>query len=207
MRLGRPGRRLSIGFGAVCTLLLIVTGRLVELQGVGVGGYASAAAQERTHSEPLNAARGSIVDRNGVVLAYTADAKDVVADPSLINCTFADAPKDNCVKQDHVSLALKLAALTGAKTDAVIAALSKPNTQYAVIAQAVPPAQAQQVDALHLPGIYIEPTTQRLYPGGTTAGVILGLVHSDGTTSPRPAASTRPARAAEQPPSTVAPCT
>ena len=147
MRLGRPGRRLSIGFGVVCVLLLVVTGRLVQLQGVGVSDYAAAATAEHVRKEPLHAARGSIVDRNGVVLAYTADAKDVIADPSLINCTYKYAVKDQCHPQDHLTLALKLSALTGAATDKILAALAL-KSRYAVIAQAVPPVQAQQVDAL-----------------------------------------------------------
>ena len=180
MRLGRPGRRLSVGFGAVCTLLLVVAVRLVQLQGVGVGDYAAQAAAEHVHSETLNAARGAIVDRNGVVLAYTADAKDIIADPVLINCTYQGAVTDRCVKQDHLTLALKLSQLTGAATDKIIAALAQKN-EYAVIAQAVPPAQAAQVDALHIVGIDVQPTTQRLYPGGTTASNIVGLVHANGS--------------------------
>ena len=180
MRLGRPGRRLSIGFGAVCTLLLVVTGRLVQLQGVGIGNYASQATAEHVRTEILHAARGSIVDRNGIVLAYTADAKDIVADPSLINCTYPDAKADLCQPQDHLPLALKLAAITGTGTDKIINALAVKG-QYASIAQAIPPAQAAQVEALNLRGIYSEPTTQRLYPGGTTAANIVGMVQSDGT--------------------------
>ena len=180
MRLGRPGRRLSIGFGAVCVLLLVVTVRLVQLQGVGVSDYASAATREHVRQEPLHAARGSIVDRNGVVLAYTADAEDVIADPSLINCTYPDHVKDQCRAQDHLPLALQLSALTGAATDKILAALAA-NSRYAVIAQAVAPVQAQQVDALKINGLYVQPTTQRLYPGGTTASNIVGLMHSDGT--------------------------
>jgi cell division protein FtsI (penicillin-binding protein 3) len=180
MRLGRPGRRLSIGFGVVCVMLLVVTGRLVQLQGVGVSDYASAANQEHVRKEPLHAARGSIVDRNGVVLAYTADAKDVIADPSLINCTYPNAVKDQCHAQDRLPLALKLSELTGAATDKILAGLAL-KTRYAVIAQAVAPVQAQQVDALNINGIFVQPTTERLYPGGTTASNIVGLVHSDGT--------------------------
>ena len=180
MRLGRPGRRLSIGFAAVCTLLLVVTVRLVELQGIGVSDYAAQAAQEHIHKEILNAARGSIVDRNGVVLAYTADAKDIVADPWLINCTYKAAATDHCVKQDHLTLALKLSQLTGAATDKIVAALAQTN-RFAIIAQAIPPTQAAQVDAQHIVGVYVQPTTLRLYPGGTTASNIVGLVHASGS--------------------------
>ena len=180
MRLGRPGRRLSVGFAAVCTLLLVVTVRLVQLQGVGIGDYAAQAAKEHIRTEILNAARGSIVDRNGVVLAYTADAKDIVANPNLINCAEKAYVAAHCVKQNHLKLALELSQLTGAATDKIITALAQ-TSEYAVVARAIPPAVAARVDALNIVGLYVEPTTLRLYPGDTTGSNIVGLVHSDGS--------------------------
>jgi cell division protein FtsI (penicillin-binding protein 3) len=152
----------------VCLLLAVVTVQLVRLQGFGIGHYAAAAAAERTSTVELNAARGSIVDRNGVVLAYTTDAKDIVADPSVIQ------------QADRLAYAVKLSPLSGVPVVTLIGLLAKPG-KYALLAQAIQPGPASQIDDLNLAGIYVEPTTQRLYPGGTTAANVVGLVHSDGT--------------------------
>ncbi|MDT4903020.1 MAG: hypothetical protein QOH52_1036, partial [Pseudonocardiales bacterium] len=47
MRLGALDGRLRYGFAAVCTLLLVIGGRLVQLQGIDRGGYAGAAQAQR----------------------------------------------------------------------------------------------------------------------------------------------------------------
>ncbi len=176
--LGRHGTRLSVGFGAVVTLLLVVSVRLVQLQGIGGDHYAAAAAGERLRTVQLHGARGTVVDRNGVVMAYTADAKDVVADPSQINCT--PPAKQPCQKSDRAAYVRTLAALLGMAPAAVDTKLAGPG-QYALVASAIAPSVADQVDALKATGIYIQPTTQRLYPGGTTGGNVVGLVNYQDT--------------------------
>ncbi|MCW2528530.1 MAG: ftsI, partial [Pseudonocardiales bacterium] len=176
-RLGRPKTRLSVGFGAVCVLLLVVTGRLVQLQGIGDNNYAADASAERLTTVSLHAARGSIVDRNGVVMAYTADAKDIVADPTQVATTPVKGA--TCTAPDKVGYAMKLAPLTGVAVDVLVAGLSKEG-QYALLAKAIPPGQASQIDDLNLCGIYVESTTERLYPGQTTGANVVGFVHSDG---------------------------
>jgi cell division protein FtsI (penicillin-binding protein 3) len=177
-RLGNSKARITFGFSAVCLLLLVVTGRLVQLQGLGDHNYAQAAAAERITTVSLHAARGSIVDRNGVVLAYTADAKDIVADPTQVGAAVPSGA--DCTTTTKLDYAMKLAPLTGVGVDLLVADLSK-SGRYALLAQAIPPGKANQVDALNLCGIYVESTTQRLYPGGTTGANVVGIVQSDGT--------------------------
>ena len=87
LRLGRVIRRLWTSVFFVGLLLAVVLVRLVWLQGMDAGGYALAASDEKREFVTLHAARGSILDRNGVPLAYTADAKDIVADPTMIKPT------------------------------------------------------------------------------------------------------------------------
>ena len=151
---------------------MLVGGRLVQLQGVDSGGYARAAAAEKLATMTLHASRGEIVDRNGVVLAYTGDAKDIVADPSQI------AP------QMRLEYAMRLAPLVGQPVNVVATQLSN-GRRYALLGRAVAPGKAAQisdvVNSLGLRGIYVQATTQRLYPGASTAANVVGLVHSDGT--------------------------
>ena len=53
--------------------------------------------------------------------------------------------------------------------------------QYVKLASAVSVVNARKVTDLGLTGIYEQATTQRQYPGRTTAANILGTVHSDGS--------------------------
>ena len=173
MRLGRSVLRLRTSVVFVTVLLVVVLGRLVWLQGVNTNGYATVATENRLNEVTLHAARGSIVDRNGVPLAYTADAKDIVADPSMVNAN------------DRYAYASLLAPLVQQPVGTVLAQLSK-DSRYALLGTALSPQIAKQVEDLRLggnplAGIFTEATSQRLYPGHTTGANIVGLVHSDGT--------------------------
>ncbi|HEX9232408.1 MAG TPA: penicillin-binding protein 2 [Jatrophihabitantaceae bacterium] len=168
MALGAFDRRLRVGFAAVCTLLVVIGGRLVQLQGVDRAGYAGAAAAQRVDTVELHALRGQIVDRAGTVLAYTTNAQDITADPQQI------------AARDRASYAARLAPLLHRRQSDLQILLGKPG-QYAVLARALPPQAARQVEALKLPGIYLQATTQRQYPAQSTAANIVGIVHSDGS--------------------------
>ncbi|TAM92831.1 MAG: penicillin-binding protein 2, partial [Jatrophihabitans sp.] len=168
MRLGALSGRLRLGFAAVCTLLLVIGGRLVQLQGLDHAKYASAAAAQRVDTVALHALRGAIVDRNGTVLAYTSHAQDITADPQQVPAA------------KRAAYAAKLAPLLDRPAPDLEALLARPG-QYAVLASALSPVAAQRVTDLGLTGIYTQATTQRQYPGRTTAANIIGTVHSDGT--------------------------
>jgi cell division protein FtsI (penicillin-binding protein 3) len=168
LALGALERRTRIGFVGVCVLLVVIGGRLVQLQGVDRAAYAGAAAAQRLDTVDLHALRGEIVDRFGKVLAYTTDAQDITADPQQIAAS------------DRASYALKLSPLVGRTQLEVLHLIAQPG-QYAVLARALPPQAAHDVQALGLPGIYTQATSQRQYPGQSTAANIVGLVHSDGS--------------------------
>jgi cell division protein FtsI (penicillin-binding protein 3) len=160
--------RLRYGFAAVCTLLLVVGGRLVQLQGIDHRNYADAAHAQRVDTIALHAMRGKIVDRDGTVLAYTSNAQDVTVDPKQVPAGQRDA------------YAARLAPLVGRSVADVVKVLAKPG-QYAVLARALSPVDAQKIANLKLVGIYTQATTQRQYPGRTTAANVVGTVHSDGS--------------------------
>ncbi|MDT4944692.1 MAG: hypothetical protein QOH14_1425 [Pseudonocardiales bacterium] len=168
LRLGALHGRLRYGFAAVCTLLLVIGGRLVQLQGLDHHNYADAAHAQRIDTVTLHALRGTIVDRDGTPLAYTSNAQDITVDPKQVP------------PESRSAYAAQLAPLVGMTPAAVSAVLAKPG-QYAVLALALSPVQAQKIANLGMKGIYSQATTQRQYPGGTTAANVIGTVHSDGS--------------------------
>jgi cell division protein FtsI (penicillin-binding protein 3) len=168
MRLGRLNNRLTTGFAAVCLLLTVIVGRLIQVQGLDHSGYANAAAEQRASSITLNALRGEILDRFGTQLAYTTDAQDITVDPQQV------------AAGDRAADAAKLAPLVKLSAAAVEQVLAAPG-QYALLAAALPPVTANQIEKLDLTGIYTQATTQREYPGTTTGANVIGLVHADGT--------------------------
>ena len=160
-----PRRRVTAVGIVLAIVLSLFVGRLIQLQGLEASAYAATAAEERLRTVTIPATRGTITDIHGVALATTVDAVDITADQTQVG--------------DPLSVAAALAPLV--KVD--IADLQDRLTgdqNYADIAQGVSPGVWRKVQALRLPGIYSEPTAQRVYPQGTLAANILGFVGSDG---------------------------
>lgn len=154
-----------MAFLLVATMLLLLTGRLVQLQGIDSAGYAKRAALQRTHVFVLPATRGAIVDRNGVPLAVSLATSLVFADPTEVG---------------HVvnATAATLSPMLGVPVPVLIKQLTQRGTRYVVLARAVLPSLARAIIAKSLPGIGVIPGSQRVYPSHDLAANVLGFVPS-----------------------------
>src|SRR2546429_273404 len=79
-----PVHRLVALLVAVVLAIGGIVLRLAVLQLRESGTYAELGSTQRVHTEPLPALRGEILDRPGVPMALTLDARDVYANPSLV---------------------------------------------------------------------------------------------------------------------------
>ena len=154
-----------MGLATFCVLLLVLGGRLVQLQGVDSGRYAAAAVSDRIHKYDLPALRGQILDRDGNVLAYSADAQLIFADPSLI--------KDPHATADALAPELNMSAAQ------IYPKLIKPG-KYVELARDIEPAHAKRIMALDREGIGEQPQQQRLYPAGPVGGALVGFTNRNG---------------------------
>ncbi|MFC4536475.1 peptidoglycan D,D-transpeptidase FtsI family protein [Sphaerisporangium dianthi] len=168
LRLGNPSRRINIGLMGMAVVLSLFAGRLVQLQGLDSKVFEAKAASLRVHEETLTARRGPITDVNGHELAMTVEAREISADPTKV-------PAD---KRDQVAGAL--AALLGADKGAIAAKLAQPKTRYTLLAGNVPTATAAKVLDLKIDGLVATPHYERLYPGGSLAGGVIGYVGDEG---------------------------
>ncbi|GHH62377.1 cell division protein [Streptosporangium violaceochromogenes] len=169
LRLGNPGRRISVGLIGMTFVLSIFAGRLVQLQGLDSKVYAAEAARQRVQVEKLPARRGSITDAHGHELALTLEAREIFVDPSEVD---AD-------KRDRV--ATVLATELGLPKEQITAKFGDGTSQYQQVAAAVDPLVAQRIMSLGLKGVGSKHRYRRDYPGGDLAGTLLGFVGSDGT--------------------------
>ena len=161
----RHEKRNRLGLVFLITLLVVVVGKLVVLQGVDGAAYAQAAEDSRLRSYPITAVRGQITDSAGKVLAYSVDAKRVVADPSVV--------------KDPARTALALTALLGVPAADLTAKLSR-DGRYVILAGHVATDVADRISDLELGGIYFEDDPVRLYPAGAVGGQVVGFVGGDG---------------------------
>ncbi len=209
----RHHTRLKLGRGVVrVRVLLLVLGLLLgglavrgfTLQALDSQAYAATAAERLQRTVELAATRGSIVDRNGVVLAETEPAMLVTIDPDMINTNGADKRyKMSTKKMEEAAAAPQavaelLAKHLGGTPETYLALIAKdkladgttPN-QYEVVKRQVPAHTFTQLQAdLRLGidgdgkrpwyGVFGEPDPIRVYPNRRVASNVIGFINSEG---------------------------
>lgn len=162
-----PGiqRRIGALFGLFFLLLVLAAGRTLYMGTLHSGALRRAARSQQLTYEKVPAQRGTITDRNGVDLAISEPAQDVSATPYLI--------------KDPLKASRELAPLLGQTQARVLAHLSE-RSGFVYLARSLPAARARQALGLKLEGIQGTPTMRRVYPRGTLAAQVLGMVGTEG---------------------------
>jgi cell division protein FtsI (penicillin-binding protein 3) len=159
---GSIDKRIGILFLAFLALLAIAGLRATYLGGLRAPELRRAAATQQVTTTKIPAPRGTITDRNGVELAISESADDIVADPYLI-------------KQPQ-AVAQKLTPLLGKPLSAVLEGLTKPHSGFVYLAHLLPGDRAQAIQNMHLDGITLVPEVTRVYPQSWAASQVLGGV-------------------------------
>lgn len=145
---------------------LIFFGRLFYLQVVVSDQYSAMAEESRTVSFPTSARRGTIYDRNGIVLATSVDATTIYVNPVEVT--------------DVSGEAAQLAAVLGGEVEDYVSILTSPETTFAYVKRQADVELADRVKALGLDGIYFLEDTRREYPNGSIGGQVIGYCNVDG---------------------------
>jgi cell division protein FtsI (penicillin-binding protein 3) len=146
-------------------LLILAAGRTLYLGTVHSGALRKAARNEQLTYEPVPARRGAITDRNGTDLAVSEPAQDISATPYLI--------------KEPLAAAQRLAPILGVQQDRLLRDLTQ-RSGFVYLARAVPEAQARAALRLKIAGISGAPVMRRVYPRGTLAAQVLGVVGTEG---------------------------
>jgi cell division protein FtsI (penicillin-binding protein 3) len=157
-------RRVGLLFGLFFVLLLLGGARALYLGGPHSGALRRAARSQQLTYEVVPAERGTITDRNGVALAISEPAQEISADPYLIKSPLAAARS--------------LAPLLGLTQAQVLTKLSE-HSGFVYLARALPYEAAHKLLALKLPGIQGAPVMRRVYPRGTLAAQVIGIVGTE----------------------------
>ncbi len=160
-----PAKRLNLTLVVVAFVMSVFAGRLVQIQGMDSGRYATDAALQRMKPISVPAVRGSIVTSDGTVLAMTLQTDMVIADPQQIPVP------------ERAVMAAKLAGPLKVPAAQLLADLDRnsPKSQYAQLGTNVPMATAARITAMKLPGLSMTPTYSSSYPNGNLASDIVGF--------------------------------
>ena len=157
-------RRIGLLFAAFLLCFLVVVSRAFWLQGVQGAKLSAEAISQQTESVTVPGLRGSVLDRSGNLLASSEDAATIYATPYQVK------NKPRAAKQ--------IAAILEEKPGEVLEALSE-ESGFAYIAHKVPLATAAKIEKLQLEGIGQLPDSRRVYPQGSMAGQVIGVVGSE----------------------------
>ena len=144
---------------------LAISGRLIVLQVFDAGSLDQAAARQRLTVIDLPATRGRIYDRNLDDLAISIPARAIWADPRLV--------------KDKKRAAARLAKALGVPRKALAQRLDS-RGRFVYLARRIPKTRGDVVQAMNLPGIFVEVDVARRYPSGTVASQVLGFVDVEG---------------------------
>jgi len=171
--LTRPGTQPGVPSRRVRTLKLVVllvfvglVVRLVEFQFTTAPTYRALGVEETTVSQTEPALRGAIYDRSGAILAMSEPVDVVVADPEIIAHPQTEASA--------------LAPLLGIGSAVLEPELADRSTGYLVLDRTLDTTQGAKLQDLGLPGITIEPSSERIDPDGSLAAPVLGTVNGAG---------------------------
>ncbi len=149
----------------LCIVLLAVAARLTYVQVIASGQYVQLGQSQLLHTVVLSPQRGSILDRNGNVLAMSVPQTTIVADPYQITNPRLDAQE--------------LAPVLGESEPLIQSELSE-DSGFVYLARQVDGSVAARARALKLVGISFRQEPKRFDPDGQLAAPVIGSLGLDG---------------------------
>jgi cell division protein FtsI (penicillin-binding protein 3) len=176
----RSRRRLAIAIALTLAIVGVFIVRLVDIQIVQADELNTASLSKRSIAVKTYAARGEIVDANGVILADSVMRYNITASPRNVG-EFKRKVDGHNVTITVPEAADEIAKLTNQDPKVVLQAMTKdPQSNFVYLAKKVTTATLRAVRKLKIPGIYDEPQPVRTYPQGAVAGNLVGFVGTDG---------------------------
>ncbi len=144
--------------------LVVVAGKLFVIQGLEAGRYRKLAEEQRDTIITVTPRRGTVLDREGEIIAISEDATTIYATPYQV--------------KDKPGTALKIATVLNSDEDEILDRLEQP-TGFVYLMRKVDKTVAQKLKEEDLEGIgYIE-ESKRFYPLGSLFSQVIGVVDVD----------------------------
>jgi len=152
---------------AVGLLFLVLAYRLVHINMTYRDRLLAAAHRQHESKSLWPARRGTILDRNGRVVAGTRQMSDVFVDPFGVT--------------DLDELAGAVAARLSVSPDAIIESIRRrPDSRYIVVAREVDEITADAIRAMKSPHVGLTDNAVRQHPLGSSMAHVIGFVGRDG---------------------------
>ena len=145
----------------------VVVLRLAHVQILKHSAWEAEAARQREQSREVEELRGSIISRDGRLLAGSLERVSLCVNPRKI------------AREQRAAVAASLAPLADQPRDEIERQLAA-HDGFFYLAKDLDPAVADAVGRLRQRGVDTERSERRLYPHGTLAGATVGFVSAEG---------------------------
>ncbi|BBP42905.1 peptidoglycan D,D-transpeptidase FtsI family protein [Thiosulfativibrio zosterae] len=199
MSLYQANRRIkrdSVVFVMIAIIALLVLARAFYVQILQAEFLQSEGDKRQIRTLEIPAARGTIFDRQGSVLALSTPMASVWCDPKVL-APYLDiqahlSKGDLSVLVEHNEKEISRLKKQLANYQQVMSWLGlsanmvsqkvagQPDRRFLYLKRSIQPTLAQKIDDLNIPGIYVENEYKRYYPGGETTAHLVGFTDIDG---------------------------
>jgi stage V sporulation protein D (sporulation-specific penicillin-binding protein) len=171
--------RLIFILSGIFLIYILLVSRMFYIMVVKGSEYKAMAVKQRTDEIPLTPKRGNILDRNGQVLAFSADVYRIDADPSILQAAIS---KKNLSID---SLSTNLSKLLNMDSNDILQKLNSKDSagdplKFISLKRQVEKTTADSVKALKLSGLIVSQDTKRYYPNKNFMAQVLGLTNISG---------------------------
>lgn len=173
MELQRARNRQMFIFLLVCAGMVAMLGRLYYWQVLQSDRLTRLANAEHTQNQIVNAPRGRIFDTQGHLLATNVVRDDVYVEPIQFAVDHPDSDKFKAELANWMHTFRQ--AMPEVPEDKLTKAFNS-SAATVRVAALIDPEESAKLRALSLPYTFLEPRTQRVYPGGDLAAQALGYV-------------------------------
>ncbi|HHV64176.1 MAG TPA: PASTA domain-containing protein [Peptococcaceae bacterium] len=160
-------------------IALAIFGKLVYYHIINASELKARAATLRVNSQTMIYERGVITDSQGNILAKSVPAKDIYADPNLLTKTLGKNLSESELNNKLQEIAKELGDILNKDPENILALLNQ-DVSWVSLARQVDINIAKQISELKVPGIGFTDTYKRVYPTGTMASSVLGIVNMAG---------------------------
>ena len=153
--------------------------RVGYLQSWGSQKNIARAERQQFQTESLYARRGSIFDRNGMLMAGTVQSQSLFIDAKFMAQQFEEDGLEPFLAMDEA--VAKIAKLIDRDAFEISKQLGdKPNARFVRIADNLDEGTIAEIEKLDLPGVGFTPFNVRYYPMGSIAAHVVGGVNAEG---------------------------
>ncbi len=161
--------------------------KLIQVQGFEAEALAAKAEKQRTTDIDLPANRGSIVDRNGVQMAFSVESRRLAYQPRIARkniATYNKNVKEGKVKGEPLDFGTETEAiakgiaghLDGAVSESDLLANLRADKSYVYLTGNIEPALARAIQD-EFPSVITEYRAEREYPGKSNGANLIGVAN------------------------------